>query len=81
MQTPDHLQCQRVSVGAYGRARHRRVAAADKWNQIMRAERFLLHVIFDRFNRIREIKPIIYCLPGLNEDNEHVWRALVLRSL
>jgi hypothetical protein len=25
------------------------IAAADKWNQIMRAEPFLFHVLFDRF--------------------------------
>jgi hypothetical protein len=65
------------------------IATADKRNQIMQAEPFLLHVIFDRYNRIRQIKRIMFCLPGLYEGNEHIKpiarrrvaasRALVLR--
>ena len=39
---------------------------------IMRAGPLLFHVIFDRFNRIRQIKRIMFCLPGLDEDNEHI---------
>ena len=69
MKTPDHLQCQWALTGEH---LIDTIATADKWNQIMRAERFLLHVIFDRFNRIRQIKRIMFCLPGLDEDNEHI---------
>ena len=56
---------------------------------MVRAEPLLLHVIFDRFNRIRQIERIVFCLPSLDEDNEHIKpiargvrasRALVLRS-
>ena len=68
-EAPDHLQCQLALTGEY---LVDTIAAADKWDQIMRAEPFLLHVIFDRFNRIRQIKRIMFCLPGFDEDNEHI---------
>jgi hypothetical protein len=61
-----------VSAGAYRRAPHRHDYDPRKCNQIVQAELYLLDVIFDRFNRIGQIKRIMFCLLGLDEDNEHI---------
>jgi hypothetical protein len=68
MEPPDHLQCQRALAGEH---LVHTIATADKWSQIVRAEPLLLHVIFGRFNQIRQIKPIVPCLRGLT-----TWQAL-----
>ena len=48
------------------------VAAADKGNEIARLKPILIHVILDRFHRVRQIERVMLLFESLDQRYQHV---------
>jgi tRNA(fMet)-specific endonuclease VapC len=56
------------------------VAAADEGNEVARLKSVLVHMVFDRLHRVREVHRVVPALPCLDQGHQHIeaialWRA------
>src|SRR5437016_14572666 len=69
MQTPDHFQRERsLAVQHFMDS----IPAADIRDQVARLQRVLVHMILDRFDRVRKVQRVVLALEGLHQRSKHV---------
>jgi hypothetical protein len=48
------------------------VATADEGNEVTWRKAILVHVIFDRLHRVRQVERIMFALPCLDQRDQHI---------